>query len=247
VQEDCHTGEHASTRPKLSRRMGRYWIHRADTAMIIERGSDNALSVSTTAQLALWLALNDEADHRRSNSFQAGIGFIARKAGVSKRTAVSGLKALENLGLVTQAVQFNPERKQYDESVWTIHPATAQKPSAKSALAPSASGGDEKLREIHDPLEVLRGGVSKDQQGRFPVPVWEPLPVPLYRSTADAKKAACEVIIKSIKASAKKVPIHGKTGEGTPVVIRHDFEPEAQEAIAQWQKRIDQITKALAG
>lgn len=133
MQEDYHTGEQPSTRPKLSRRRGWFRVNRADVALIIEHGGDNDKKVSPAALQALWLAILDEADEARGRSFKAAISFLARKAGLSKRTAANGLPILQKLGLIRQRTQWNKETGQFSNSEWELLEAQ-DAPSAKVAL-----------------------------------------------------------------------------------------------------------------
>lgn len=234
-------------RPELSRRKGWYNIHRADVALIIERGADNRKNVSAIALQALWLALNDEADWKGSKSFKAGTAFIARKAGVSKRTAVSGLAVLEDLGLVMQEVNFNKARMQYDQSTWTIRPATTNKAGRKVCTTPSASDEGKNLRNEYS-LRVIREGESKDKEGRFPMPdLSVPLPSPLWPKTVEKKKAAIAEMVKQIKRTAQKVPIKIRAADGHEYKTgEFKLEPEAEAALAAWAKQEARITEALA-
>lgn len=103
----------------------------------------------------------------------------------------------------------------------------------------------------NQPSDLPRsGGRKKRDRGsgeKFPVPKGEPLPTPLYRATAEAMVEACRKQVRDIRAKAKKTAIHGRTGEGTPVVLGYEIEAEAMEAIALWQQREEDILRALAG
>ena len=90
-------------------------------------------------------------------------------------------------------------------------------------------------------------GEPKGEPGRFPVPVFDPLPSPIFKSTADEMVKAVQEQITFIKAKAAKVPQMGTTPEGTKVKLGTTLEPEALEAIGQWERRLRDIRKGLAG
>ena len=79
------------------------------------------------------------------------------------------------------------------------------------------------------------------------MPEFAPLPKPLYAETAKAMLTAVEEQVKAIRASSKRIPTKRKMEDGSEVVISHHLEPEAIEAIRQWDERKKQINRALAG
>jgi hypothetical protein len=102
----------------------------------------------------------------------------------------------------------------------------------------SGGGGGKGVRGKGD----TPGAVS-----RFPLPAWDELPRPLYADTAKAMLAAIEEQEKEIRVMSHKIPIKRKTDDGSEYVVSHRLEPEAIEAIRQWEERRKQIHKALAG
>lgn len=118
----------------------------------------------------------------------------------------------------------------------------------------NATGNAQALRKqcSDQPADLPRSGggkkkVARAKIGGFPVPKGEALPSPLYKPTAEAMIEACRKQISEIRAKARKVPVHGTTGEGTKVVMGHEIEPEAKQAIELWRDREREITRALAG
>jgi len=61
----------------------------------------------TTSALAVYVALTEIASDAKAETFPASAGYIANKAGVSRRTAIRFIKPFEHCGLiaVTRATQ----------------------------------------------------------------------------------------------------------------------------------------------
>src|SRR5690348_1096051 len=83
-------------RSRLTPRRGYFKLHRADIARIRELGENDTIKVSTAVLIAVWQALCDIANEKRSTTFTVGIGIIRHRAGVSRRTAFSAIKVLES-------------------------------------------------------------------------------------------------------------------------------------------------------
>jgi hypothetical protein len=90
---------------------------------------------------------------------------------------------------------------------------------------------------------------KKPELNGYPVPKGDPLPTPLYETTAAKKIIACKQQIEICKAIAKpqRIPVMDKTAEGTEFQKGWRLPPEAEAAIKAWEKRIRLIEQTVAG
>lgn len=88
-------------------------------------------------------------------------------------------------------------------------------------------------------------GESRSESGRFALPRTGGLPSPLYAKTANQMVEQCKKEIMKIKREAKKTPIVQSIG-GERVKMGDKYEPEAEQAVDAWRKRIEEIERAMA-
>ncbi len=90
---------------QISRRFGFFSIHREDCARIIDNCDGSPL-----AALAVWMALEDLANEHQATTFDASIGIIRTRAGVSRASLFSALAKLEGFGMVKHQRNHNPNK-----------------------------------------------------------------------------------------------------------------------------------------
>jgi hypothetical protein len=100
-------------------------------------------------------------------------------------------------------------------------------------------------------VEVFAAETSSTNSNEpsYPVPASDPLPRPLFGSTANQMLKAIDVQIGTIKAAAKafRIPITSRTAEGTEFQSGWKLPQAALEAMAAWERRRTEIVRALAG
>jgi hypothetical protein len=83
----------------------------------------------------------------------------------------------------------------------------------------------------------------------YPLPIGEAIPKPLYAGTAMKMALACDQQIETVRhmAKDKREPIMATTAEGTEYRKGWKLPKEAEAAIKAWEKRKQEIQRALAG
>jgi len=172
-----NTPQPAESKPRerLTPRHGWYKLWRADIARIRELGERDDVSISCPVLIAVWSALSDIANEKNSTTFDATIGIIRSRAGVSRRTAFDALKVLESLGLVARNQNKNADNSHLDANTWTIFPSV-KLPSANAALGKrrTTPSANESLKNSHRGIKNSpKGGNreennSSDQDGSAP-------------------------------------------------------------------------------
>lgn len=136
----------------------------------------------------------------------------------------------------------DPAAEQYQPTVPTNQP---DRPKRRSGgVGRDAGKGAEKVKGRRG--DAAQGKGQRDSSARFPLPVHSEIPCPLYASTATKMLAAVDEQVKAIRKAAKRTPIMAKVGD-KEYSAGHRMEPEAESALAEWEKRRAAISKALAG
>ena len=91
---------------------------------------------------------------------------------------------------------------------------------------------------------IARAGADRSESGRFPLPRSGGLPAPLFPKTAKEMVEQCKKEIMAIKRNANKTKRIESVG-GVRCHTGNDYEPEAVTAIEAWQKRIEEIERAV--
>jgi hypothetical protein len=90
---------------------------------------------------------------------------------------------------------------------------------------------------------------KKPELNGYPVPKGDPLPAPLFATTATKMIIACKQQIEICKTIAKpnRIPVMDTTPEGTEFQKGWRLPPDAERAIKAWQGRIGLIEQTMAG
>jgi hypothetical protein len=145
---------HASLAP----RAGWFRLYRADVARIREHGADDGGTSSSATLLAVWVALNDLANEHQDTTFTVGMGLIAHRAGVSRRSAQYAFPRLEALGMLKRRHNKVHQRR-HAPSTWTIYPTAP----------PVADNATPYSKECHTPMAkdealLLRTSIKKEKK-----------------------------------------------------------------------------------
>lgn len=124
---------------------GFYKLWRQDMERIRQHGEQDAGNISIPTLMAIWAALCDIANDKRSHTFTVSIGIIRTTAGVARSTAFLALDLLEKLGMVNSVEnkRMKDGKPVNDPSTYTIYPtekAPKQKPTQSDKKTTHSSG-----------------------------------------------------------------------------------------------------------
>ncbi|MEY2487389.1 MAG: hypothetical protein QOH39_3037 [Verrucomicrobiota bacterium] len=103
------TDDSTTPRIRLTSRKGWFAVQKADLALLNEQCGDSAPWIK-----AVWLALLQIQNDRRSSEFEVPIGFIKREAVVSRSTAKRAIRQLIALGFLHVETQKVAGKKESD-------------------------------------------------------------------------------------------------------------------------------------
>jgi hypothetical protein len=119
----------------------------------------------SASELATYLALSELASDAQLETFQAPISLVARRAGVSYRTAANILKRFESLKLIAVARSTVPGTKERAPSTYTMlrnHCATLRKQN-QNCLQRSTEESEESNKRTHKAV-VSANGLTEEQK-----------------------------------------------------------------------------------
>jgi hypothetical protein len=136
------------TRARVKPLNGFYKLWRLDMERIRQHGEQDAEaeSISIPTLMAIWAALCDIANDKRSNTFTISIGIIRKTAGVARCTTFVALDVLEKLGMVKAVSNSTTDasgKVTQKESTYTIYPT--EKAPTKAGVS-----SDKKTRPSSD-------------------------------------------------------------------------------------------------
>ena len=159
-------------RAKLTPRLGWFKLHRADLARIRELGEVDGISVSIPVLIAVWSALCDIANEKRTPTFEVGVGIIRKRSGISRRTAFEALKVLEtHLKMISHTSRKSESKPVFETNIWTVF-QSIESPSANGALGKQRTRGsakneaDNSHKGIKKPLTAVKEEKYDAQNGQ---------------------------------------------------------------------------------